>query len=1436
MGEKLKKWAKEGGVEDSISGIAGTVGSVAQISSNLKDSKRLNERGVSLGKVDTMGNTMSAMGAGASLGSVGGPLGTAIGAGVGAIAGLSASLLTKGPSMDEKLAKENQFQLGLATKSIQNEDMFAKGMYTAENGMDVKGAPKQIEVERGELVLRKKGRAFYVDSSFDAAYRKPHSEGGEKYNAKPGDIIIPKDKVAKTKRLMKSRNWSGVESIRQGLPKDEGQLKFAKGVAEIKEMSDRFNTSTDPNNPGDIMEANKKWTVEQVQAFIDKYTAEGVDSKITGEMLLSLANKHEFPIELALIQGAQESNFGTTGAGEWTDNIYNWGNTTEGDNKSKEDALQDGDRVKMESVNVGVEKYMIGVKKNYLEPVNGDWKQLLENGFVNKDGNRYAKDKKYEEKLKTILVKVDKVVAPTSKEKTQVKNKIPAQISRDPSPYQLYKKEEEKKGQTPESEDWYNQNIGAKAEEDRKGYTTLNSYSGRKRYQETGIKRTGYNFVPDVNPINPKNKLKGFNDVRDTMISKWKKENPGKSIPSSWKNFAEKDFDKAKAEGNFSGAWSEDLSSAIVNAVIKPFYQSTKEGQQDDFHNIKDEKLRNEIIKAYDYVSHTEDNGTLVGRAVDRTFQRLDNAFSDILDGSPYQGIKRAVSILPGGGMLTEKKIGKEYYNDPGNSVGTSIYNLIASGSLEDQEKIIKGAIKKHKLSPKAQEYLYELWSNPEIFKNQQTEATEDLNVALAVSELPRLLYAAGSWAAKGGVPKAITKSKVYIDAIKAGKISKDGKVTASGLRYLKSSKSYKRQLRAAELAPKGSSPVKAFRQTLTDLFKNTDGTVGNKALNKELAGLTERIGDNSNILQDAGEGFKDSFNFFKNSWKVISKLPDNIVKNMSGVGYKEANSMRKRLEDLTGMTAKELKSQSPETLKVLLDKKTVEAFDGVKKAQKSYDDAWNAYKPLKTKYEKALKRFEGLPDSSDELASARKELDDVKELMQGTKENIISLRKEKNLRWERIGKIEDFVASDNTNWRNAVKGEEATANHLAGLEVIDEDLVRLLDDQKLWKASEKGAKQDYKKAYKSVENKIKSSMDTKDAKAARDLALKEGRASNLELGKSKGKAVTASEIAEEAPELMKAISKHEDVLKLFNSAGRFTAEVYNALRKKGPIGPEIEKEAQTYLPDPDSVDPENPEKDPTKPEVVPPEAPEIPGSTVEDTGKTELEQKMNPSDNKPSTLDTINSGLGTLSSYAGAAYNIARGMEDPEKANRNYVNPTLEKYEDNSQTQRNVIEDAFNASIGNSRNLSGGLASNFRSNVEKSWAEKIERNSQVNAQEAQNSMGVASRNVQRANQSEQYNAQVDGQADQMDMQSRAATKGFLGQGLADVANIGAVRRSDKNKAVAERFALDKMYGNKNPAAPVKKPLTFGSINTSPLEIPEMNFGLNKEEDNIFKN
>lgn len=1417
--DKKSFFDKENFTPDKISGgiSAGmdAVGALVKVKDNIDGASKLDERGNRMGKVDVLGNTLATTAAGAQVGGV-------WGAAAGLVTGLGASLLAKTPTLDDMLAKETAFQLDKSTQTIMAEDNFAKSQLMAKDGIQVSGEPKVIETEKNEIVLRKYGKIFKKVGDFKES--KSHKLGGQNYKAQTGDIIFPSKDRAKIDRLLKHRRWGAIESAAMKLPVDEGQTSFAKGTRGV-------NLHLKNKEPS----MNK----DAIAEFLFKaLTKKGLTETAAKGMIVNLAYE---TADFTTLEEMQKNVYGTKGLG-----LAQWTDTKDAKRRTAFEKFLKSKNTDVTDMQANVD-FLISELKGEQGYSTGLTLEGLNSAKTLKSAANMVltkferpQDQSTEHLMKRIknaekhLKTVDSVIEqedpynPHEARANRVAKLAEVKAKEGYIPYEDYVEEEKMKGEKPESEDWYEQNVVAKAQEQKDGFTTMNSYSGRKRVQETGIARKGYDYIPQADPTNPKNKLKGFNDVRDSIIAKWKKENPNEDPESEFGEFATKDFDAEKNSGeSFETSILADLGTATVNAVIKPFYQSTEEAREDDFHNIFDEKLRNQIIKAHDFIGHKKGNGNMVTRGFVRGMNKIDGGISQIFDGSPYQGAKEILSILPGAGILTEKKIGSKYYEDPGNNVGTNIHNLIVGESLEDQEQILKDTIKELKLDDKAQNYLWTLWSDPESFKNQQMEATEDLNVVLAAAEAPKLLASAGKWVMSGGMPKAIKNSKQFLKHVAQGRMLPNGNLTAKGIRALRSSPEFKKAMMAAKNAPEGTSVIKKFRDNLNGIFKSAKETKEGVALNTELAKLTQNIDESSNIFKDASTGFKDAVTFYKKTWKAIKNVPDNLTKKLSGMTHAEATKAVQQLEELTGLSPKEFRNMSPDKLKSIMDKKTVQAFDAHKEAVKDAKKAWTRHDKLSAELKKAKEKLKAFPqdkfdakktrigeivdeyaldvaDSTDEYNAAKEA---VKQLTKSLEESRTTLQKtnaEKLTRWNRISQIEKYVGENPDNFRIAVKGEQALASHLDELGAIEGAAKELKNSQKKWLNVKIGKKEDvqrlrteveselgqlFKNAelereYSEVRHAFESLQNSKTtlteaeqiAAVAKKTGLDEARVATLNKSRAKASAIKASEDAAESSLLLKEINKYDDVRKAYNRAGRVTTEVLNSLRKKGPLGKELEEEAKLVI----DKDPKPRPKakrvseDPTVKDVV----------TGDDVAPLSKDIIKNPNiftPEEPSTMDKVLGALGDLTAYAPAVYNIGKGMQPAAKTERNYINPALETYQNNSQTQLNTIDEMFNTAVGNARNTSGGLMSNFRANIEKSWVDKINATSKVNAQETQNAVGVANRNIDRTNQASQYNAQVDAQADQMDARAEANKSAFLAQGIKDIANIGAVKRKDKN-------------------------------------------------------
>ena len=139
---------------------------------------------------------------------------------------------------------------------------------------------------------------------------------------------------------------------------------------------------------------------KEIQSYIDKYS-DG-KSPITSQDVIDVSAKYGVPVEFILAQGRLESQFGTKGRGARTKNIYNVGNYTSGDTMRKDSAEQKAVSREMTDWVGGLEAYARLLQEDYM-PEDGNWNRLVDNKFVNKDGNRYATDEKYESKLKDII-------------------------------------------------------------------------------------------------------------------------------------------------------------------------------------------------------------------------------------------------------------------------------------------------------------------------------------------------------------------------------------------------------------------------------------------------------------------------------------------------------------------------------------------------------------------------------------------------------------------------------------------------------------------------------------------------------------------------------------------------------------------------------------------------------------------------------------------------------------------------------------------------------------------------------------------------------------------------------------------------------------------------------------------------------------------------
>ena len=128
--------------------------------------------------------------------------------------------------------------------------------------------------------------------------------------------------------------------------------------------------------------------VDATQNYIDSIAP---NSNLRALILVEKCEEYKIPITFVLAQGELESKFGTTGLAYRTNSIWNVGAY---DNYDIKDI-----KIRYENPNDSIEPYLSLLNSNYL---NEKTVEDLFDSFTDINGNRYATDKYYESKLKTI--------------------------------------------------------------------------------------------------------------------------------------------------------------------------------------------------------------------------------------------------------------------------------------------------------------------------------------------------------------------------------------------------------------------------------------------------------------------------------------------------------------------------------------------------------------------------------------------------------------------------------------------------------------------------------------------------------------------------------------------------------------------------------------------------------------------------------------------------------------------------------------------------------------------------------------------------------------------------------------------------------------------------------------------------------------------------
>lgn len=158
-----------------------------------------------------------------------------------------------------------------------------------------------------------------------------------------------------------------------------------------------------------VTDANKSDLISKTKEYIAKYQKS--ESPLDAEMLVKVAQKNNFPLDLILIQAHAESHFCTNGRAKDTKNCWNIGNVDAGDTKATD--CQDGTSICLDDYEKGLGLYIHYMAScHFHEGEKITTQKFFDRNFsiirkgskiCGQIGARYATDVKYREKLSSIL-------------------------------------------------------------------------------------------------------------------------------------------------------------------------------------------------------------------------------------------------------------------------------------------------------------------------------------------------------------------------------------------------------------------------------------------------------------------------------------------------------------------------------------------------------------------------------------------------------------------------------------------------------------------------------------------------------------------------------------------------------------------------------------------------------------------------------------------------------------------------------------------------------------------------------------------------------------------------------------------------------------------------------------------------------------------------
>jgi hypothetical protein len=173
---------------------------------------------------------------------------------------------------------------------------------------------------------------------------------------------------------------------------------------------------------------------------------------------------------------------------------------------------------------------------------------------------------------------------------------------------------------------------------------------------------------------------------------------------------------------------------------------------------------------------------------------------------------------------------------------------------------------------------------------------------------------------------------------------------------------------------------------------------------------------------------------------------------------------------------------------------------------------------------------------------------------------------------------------------------------------------------------------------------------------------------------------------------------------------------------------------------------------------------------------------------NAPSQESNFNFGnyLNTAAQLAPTLYNLGEGIFGKvEREQGEFVNPQEMVYQDFSDSIRRQSNQLYNLTASNSRNLSGGNASNLRSNLNQAAAENFNRQQDINNAETSRALDVINANLGINNNAIYDSTQERRRINEINAANRGRKSQMLASGLEGLQNYALTQK--QNQQVEEQ-------------------------------------------------